>query len=70
MSESPDAKRDRELGMDRKITRRDFLDGAALTVGGAILAGSVAGGSGGRPGRLRGDGHAGDGGAGRRIRRR
>ena len=45
MSESPDQKRDRELGMDREITRRDFLDGVALTVGGAMLAGSVAGGS-------------------------
>ncbi|MGC1201024.1 MAG: NAD(P)-binding protein [Candidatus Acidiferrales bacterium] len=30
--------RDRELGMDRKITRRDFLDGAALAIGGAALA--------------------------------
>jgi spermidine dehydrogenase len=28
-------KRDRELGMGRKITRRDFLDGLALTVGAA-----------------------------------
>ena len=27
--------RDRELGMDRTITRRDFLNGVALTVGGA-----------------------------------
>ena len=45
MSESPDEKRDRELGMDRKITRRDFLDGAALTVGGAMMAGSAVGGS-------------------------
>ena len=45
MSDSPDEKRDRELGMDRKITRRDFLDGAALTVGGAMMAGSAVGGS-------------------------
>jgi spermidine dehydrogenase len=45
MPESPDTKRDKELGMDRKITRRDFLDGAALTVGGAMLAGSAVGGS-------------------------
>ena len=30
--------RDRELGMHRKITRRDFLDGAAMAIGGAALA--------------------------------
>jgi spermidine dehydrogenase len=30
--------RDRELGMNRKITRRDFLDGVAVAVGGSILA--------------------------------
>jgi spermidine dehydrogenase len=30
--------RDRELGMDRKITRRDFLNGVAIGVGG-VLAG-------------------------------
>ena len=35
--------RDHELGMDRKITRRDFLDGVAVTVGGLALAGSAAG---------------------------
>jgi spermidine dehydrogenase len=29
---------DRDLGMDRKITRRDFLDGLALAVGGSVLA--------------------------------
>ena len=29
--------RDRELGMDRSISRRDFLDGVAVTVGGAVL---------------------------------
>lgn len=29
--------RDRELGMHRKITRRDFLDGVAMTIGGATL---------------------------------
>ena len=35
-----DKSRDRELGMDRPITRRDFLNGVALTVGGtAGLAG-------------------------------
>jgi len=33
--------RDRELGMDRKITRRDFLNGVALTVGASLLPGSV-----------------------------
>jgi len=31
---------DRELGMDRKITRRDFLNGVALTVGASLLPGS------------------------------
>ena len=31
-------KRDRELGMDREITRRDFLDGAALAIGGAVAS--------------------------------
>jgi spermidine dehydrogenase len=36
--------RDRELGMDRPITRRDFLDGVAVAVGGAgLLAGNAAG---------------------------
>src|SRR6202034_603173 len=35
--------RDRELGMDRPITRRDFLDGVAVAVGGAgLLAGNAA----------------------------
>ncbi len=33
-----DESQDRELGMDRKITRRDFLDGVALAVGGAVVA--------------------------------
>jgi spermidine dehydrogenase len=33
--------RDRELGMNRKITRRDFLDGVAVAVGGSILASSA-----------------------------
>ena len=28
---------DRELGMDRPITRRDFLNGVALTLGAAIV---------------------------------
>jgi len=29
--------RDRELGMDRNITRRDFLNGAAVTIGAAAI---------------------------------
>jgi spermidine dehydrogenase len=33
--------RDRELGMNRKITRRDFLDGVALAVGGAVMASAI-----------------------------
>jgi spermidine dehydrogenase len=33
--------RDHELGMNRKITRRDFLDGVALAVGGSVLASSA-----------------------------
>jgi spermidine dehydrogenase len=37
-----DAKRHDELGMKRPITRRDFLNGAALTVGGTLaLSGNV-----------------------------
>jgi spermidine dehydrogenase len=36
-----DDSRDRELGIDRKITRRDFLDGVALAVGGSVLASSA-----------------------------
>ena len=35
--------RDRELGMDRPISRRDFLDGVAVAVGGASLLASNAG---------------------------
>ena len=27
---------DRELGMDRAITRRDFLNGVSVTIGGAL----------------------------------
>src|SRR5438094_491640 len=30
--------RDRRLGMDRRISRRDFLNGVALTVGAAMVA--------------------------------
>ncbi len=35
--------RDRELGMDRPITRRDFMNGVGLTVGAAALGGPLAG---------------------------
>ena len=35
--------RDRDLGMDRAITRRDFLNGVALTVGAAMLPASAFG---------------------------
>jgi spermidine dehydrogenase len=31
------SQRDRELGMDRPITRRDFIDGVAVTIGAASL---------------------------------
>jgi spermidine dehydrogenase len=31
-------RRDRELGMGRSITRRDFLNGLALGVGGALAS--------------------------------
>jgi spermidine dehydrogenase len=34
-----DEKRDRELGMEREITRRDFLNGVAVGVGGAVVGG-------------------------------
>src|SRR5215475_4087838 len=30
---------DKELGMDRKITRRDFMNGAAMAIGAAATAG-------------------------------
>jgi len=36
-----DPLRDRELGMDRGITRRDFLNGAAMTIGAAATLGGV-----------------------------
>ena len=39
-----DKSRDRELGMDRPISRRDFLNGVALTAAGA--AGFMGGGFG------------------------
>jgi len=34
----PDEKRDRELGMDRGISRRDFLNGVAVGIGGALAS--------------------------------
>src|ERR1700722_5530447 len=34
--------RDRALGMDRTITRRDFLNGCAVTVGASLAASSPA----------------------------
>src|SRR5215470_17747834 len=36
-----DETRDLELGMQRKITRRDFLDGVALAIGGAAFGGTI-----------------------------
>jgi spermidine dehydrogenase len=33
-----DDSNDKKLAMDRKITRRDFLDGVGIAVGGAVLA--------------------------------
>jgi spermidine dehydrogenase len=40
--ELSDSKRDRELGMQRPITRRDFLNGFSLAVGGSLaLPGSI-----------------------------
>jgi len=35
------ATRDRELGMDRPITRRDFMNGAAMAIGAAIMPGTA-----------------------------
>ncbi len=37
MSDSNDQDKDKELGMDRRITRRDFLDGVAVTAGASLL---------------------------------
>ena len=39
--ENPSQGTDRELGMDRNIPRRDFLNGAAMTIGGALLPGTL-----------------------------
>jgi len=33
--------RDRKLGMHRRITRRDFLNGVSIAVGGSALASSI-----------------------------
>ncbi|HYL95626.1 MAG TPA: FAD/NAD(P)-binding protein, partial [Terriglobales bacterium] len=35
--EKDDVGRDRELGMGRRITRRDFLNGVAVTIGASLL---------------------------------
>jgi len=42
-SQPQDPKRDLELGMDRPITRRDFMDGVAMAVGAASLIAENAG---------------------------
>src|SRR5258708_36040690 len=34
-------RKDRELGMNREITRRDFLNGVAVGTGGPLLGGSI-----------------------------
>jgi spermidine dehydrogenase len=39
--ENPKNCTDRELGMDRAIPRRDFLNGAAMAVGSALIPGSL-----------------------------
>jgi spermidine dehydrogenase len=44
--ENPKNYSDRELGMDRAIPRRDFLNGAAMTVGSALLPSSLSANSG------------------------
>lgn len=38
---SEDTKKDGNLGMGREITRRDFLNGVAIGVGGSLLGGAV-----------------------------
>src|SRR5580704_8513340 len=37
-----DEKQDREMGMGREITRRDFLNGVAIGVGGTLVGASIA----------------------------
>src|SRR6516165_6556914 len=39
--EDPETRRDRELGMHREITRRDFLNGVATGAGAALLGGPL-----------------------------
>ena len=39
--ETDEQKKDRELGMQREITRRDFLNGVAVGTGAALLTGSL-----------------------------
>src|SRR6516225_147794 len=39
--ENPEERRDRELGMHREITRRDFLNGVATGAGAALLGGPL-----------------------------
>src|SRR6266851_432441 len=34
-------KKDKDLGMDREITRRDFLNGVAIGVGGTLVGGGI-----------------------------
>ena len=36
-SNEKDLRRDKDLGMDRGITRRDFLNGVAFTAGASVL---------------------------------
>jgi spermidine dehydrogenase len=36
-----EAKKNNELGMDREITRRDFLNGVAIGVGGTLVGGGI-----------------------------
>ncbi|MEA3149333.1 MAG: spermidine dehydrogenase, partial [Gammaproteobacteria bacterium] len=45
MTKQPYDERDRALGMDRPITRRDFLNGVAVGAGAAVGAGLAAPGS-------------------------
>ena len=33
--------KDRDLGMDRKITRRDFVEGASVAIAGSMLPGEI-----------------------------
>ncbi|HEY7352811.1 MAG TPA: FAD/NAD(P)-binding protein [Terriglobales bacterium] len=42
-NEERDPSRDHQLGMDRNVTRRDFLNGVAVTVGGALASSSFPG---------------------------